>query len=141
MKKSIIVLLAVISMLVMLLAACGGGSSADKPEDKVPDQYANQTNPLNGKADAADAGKAVYQANCASCHGDKGLGDGPAGANLIPKPADLTEPAKNDTDGQFLWHVSEGAAAGAPGSAMPAWKGVLTVDQIWQVVTFLRTLK
>lgn len=141
MKKSIIVLLAVFSVLVMLLAACGGGSSADKPEDKVPDQYVNKTNSFNGKADAAEAGKVVYQANCLSCHGDKGLGDGPAGATLDPKPADLTEPAKNDTDGQILWHISEGAAAGEPGSAMPAWKGVLTEDQIWQVVTYLRTLK
>ena len=141
MKRSIIVLLAVISVLVMLLAACGGGGSADKPEDKVPDQYANKTNPFNGKADAAEAGKAVYQANCASCHGDKGLGDGPAGANLNPKPAPLAEPAKNDPDGELLWLISEGVPAGEPGSTMPAWKGVLTEDQIWQVVTYLRTLK
>lgn len=141
MKKSIVVLLAVISLLVMLLAACGSSGSVDTTEDKVPDQYVNKTNSFNGKADAADAGKVVYQANCASCHGDKGLGDGPAGVNLNPKPADLTEPAKVDTDGQILWHISEGAAAGTPGSAMPAWKGVLTEDQIWQVVTYLRTLK
>jgi len=141
MKRSIIVLLWVISVLVMLLAACSGGSSADKPEDKVPDHYVNQTNPFNGKADAAVAGKTIFQVNCASCHGDKGLGDGPAGANLNPKPADLTEPAKNDSDGQILWHISEGAAAGTPGSALPAWKGTLTQDQIWQVITYLRTLK
>ena len=141
MKRSIIVLLAVLSVLVLLLAACGGGNSTDKTEDKVPDQYVSQTNPFSGKADAADAGKAVYQTNCASCHGDSGKGDGPAGANLNPKPADLTEPAKNDSDGQILWHVSEGAAAGEPGSAMPAWKGTLTQDQIWQVITYLRTLK
>ena len=141
MKKSIIVLLAVLSVLVLLLAACGGGNSADKAEDKVPDQYVNQTNPFKGKADAADAGKAIFAANCASCHGDSGKGDGPAGATLNPKPADLSEPAKNDTDGEILWHVAEGSAAGEPGSAMPAWKGTLTQDQIWQVITYLQTLK
>jgi mono/diheme cytochrome c family protein len=142
MKKSIMVLLAVLSVLVLLLAACGGGgNAADTTEDKVPDQYVNQTNPLNGKADAIAAGKVVFETNCASCHGESGKGDGPAGAALNPKPADLSEPAANDTDGQFLWHVSEGSAAGEPGSAMPAWKGTLSQDQIWQVIAYIRTMK
>lgn len=31
-------------------------------------------------------GRELYRANCASCHGDNGLGDGPAGLMLNPKP-------------------------------------------------------
>lgn len=38
---------------------------------------------------AAD-GAAFYEANCTSCHGPEGRGDGPAAAGLKPKPADLT---------------------------------------------------
>ena len=34
-------------------------------------------------------GRELYQANCASCHGDNGLGDGPAGLMLNPKPRDF----------------------------------------------------
>jgi mono/diheme cytochrome c family protein len=141
MKRSIFALLAVISVLVLLLAACGGGNAADTKEDKVPDQYASQTNPFNEKADAVAAGKDIFTSNCASCHGDSGKGDGPAGASLNPKPADLTEPAKNDSDGELLWHVAEGSGAGTPGSAMPAWKNTLSQDQMWQVIAYLRTLK
>jgi len=31
-------------------------------------------------------GKVLFNTNCKSCHGEKGLGDGPAGAKLNPQP-------------------------------------------------------
>jgi high-affinity iron transporter len=34
-------------------------------------------------------GRELFANNCASCHGMKGLGDGPAGAGLDPKPANF----------------------------------------------------
>src|SRR5690606_25374304 len=36
-------------------------------------------------------GAELYAANCASCHGDRGLGDGPAGRGLDPAPANLAD--------------------------------------------------
>lgn len=36
-----------------------------------------------------EQGKASYETNCAACHGEKGKGDGPAGAVLEPRPRDL----------------------------------------------------
>ena len=33
------------------------------------------------------AGQRIYQSNCASCHGPRGMGDGPAAVSLTPKPA------------------------------------------------------
>ncbi|NTU55364.1 MAG: cytochrome c, partial [Anaerolineales bacterium] len=30
---------------------------------------------------------------------------------------------------------------GSPGTSMPPWKNVLTEEQIWQIVAFIRTLK
>jgi len=36
-------------------------------------------------------GKASYDTNCSACHGDKGLGDGEAGAGLDPKPRNLVK--------------------------------------------------
>lgn len=35
-------------------------------------------------------GKELYDANCKSCHGDNGIGDGPAGMMLNPKPRNFT---------------------------------------------------
>ena len=42
---------------------------------------------LSALAAAGDAkkGKQVFEQTCASCHGMKGMGDGPAGAALTPK--------------------------------------------------------
>lgn len=36
--------------------------------------------------DGINRGKDLFKANCASCHGDNGQGDGPAGLILIPRP-------------------------------------------------------
>src|SRR5437868_6103555 len=35
-------------------------------------------------------GESLYRRLCASCHGVSGRGDGPAGAALCPRPANLT---------------------------------------------------
>src|SRR5262249_36203918 len=37
------------------------------------------------------AGKQLYDAHCAACHGDKGDGQGPAARFLYPRPRDFTE--------------------------------------------------
>jgi mono/diheme cytochrome c family protein len=45
-------------------------------------------------------GRLEYRRYCAACHGAEGKGDGPVGAALVKKPADLTMLAKND-NGEF----------------------------------------
>ncbi|MDZ4711156.1 MAG: cytochrome c [bacterium] len=39
-------------------------------------------------------GKDLYNANCASCHGETGAGNGPAGATLNPPPRNFVDPSK-----------------------------------------------
>ncbi|MEN9563792.1 MAG: hypothetical protein RIR73_2036 [Chloroflexota bacterium] len=132
MKKVFFVVL-VLSAIV--LAACGGGSSAPAALDPVPAEYTGAANPLG--ADAATAGAEVFATNCASCHGEKGYGDGPAGAALDPAPKNLVEVAAQAGDDYLYWRVN----TGKEGTAMIAWKGVLTDEQIWQAVAYIRTLK
>ena len=140
MKKTLAVLMFVVVLSALVLTACGGAKSAaaDKP---VPADYAGKTNPFSGQADAADAGKQIYTDNCASCHGDGGKGDGPAGSSLDPKPADLVTIMATKQDDLVHWVISEGAAANGKSASMVAWKGTLSDDEIWQVITYLRTLK
>ena len=57
------------------------------------------TQPSFAQDDLA-AGKAEYQAACQSCHGDKGIGDGPMAQYLTLKPADLTQLSKAN-NGQY----------------------------------------
>lgn len=132
MKK---VLFVVLVLSAIILAACGGGSDAAVTLDPVPAEYAGATNPLG--ADAATAGAEVFKTNCESCHGPQGHGDGPAGAALDPAPKNLPEVAALAGDDYLYWRVN----TGKEGTAMVAWKGVLTDEQIWQAVVFIRTLK
>lgn len=134
MKKNLILIL---TLGALILAACGGGGSSNEPAalEPVPAEYAGKTNPLS--ADAAAEGAKVFKVNCESCHGPQGHGDGPAGQALDPKPKNLPELAAQVGDDYLFWRVSEGK----PGTSMVAWKGILTDEQIWQAVAFIRTLK
>jgi len=132
MKKG---LFAILVLSALALAACGGGSNAVATLAPVPADYAGKTNPLG--ADAAAAGAEVFKTNCESCHGPLGKGDGPAGAALDPTPKDLSVLQVSAGDDFLYWRIN----TGKEGTGMVAWKGTLTDEQIWQVVSFIRTLK
>ena len=122
-----------------LMSGCSGTpstvSSAPGSLTTVPSDYAGKTNPLG--SDSVSAGAEVFKTNCVSCHGEKGLGDGPASQALDPKPANLVQLNKVAGDDFLFWRISTGVG----GTVMPAWKGVLSNEQIWQVISFIRTLK
>jgi mono/diheme cytochrome c family protein len=132
MKKVLAVL-----FVLFLISACAETSSFSNESalPTVPADYANLTNPLSDEA--AIAGGEIFQTNCATCHGSGGDGNGPAGAALNPPPKDLSVLQVQVSDGYLFWRISEGS----PGTAMVAWRGILTDEQIWQLVTFIRTLK
>jgi mono/diheme cytochrome c family protein len=93
--------------------------------------------------DAVARGRATYERLCVECHGAKGMGDGPFGAELKPTPADLTgEPAVISDEGWWFWRLSEGVYGKDPEqfTAMPAWKYILTDQQRWEVVYYGRDL-
>jgi mono/diheme cytochrome c family protein len=134
-----IVLLVVFS--IVILAACGGtkSNSSDQNEvgtlEPVPAGYAGKSNPLG--ADAAGEGAGIFQTNCAMCHGPQGHGDGPASGSLDPKPKNLGLLKEGASDDFLYWRISEGK----PGTSMVAWKNILSEEQIWQLVSFIRTLE
>ena len=130
---------ALILLGLLLLTACGSNSSSSDSStqtlETVPAEYAGKTNPLD--ASAATDGAAVFKTNCVTCHGENGEGDGIASQSLDPKPANLINLSKQVNDDYLFWRISEGK----PGTSMVAWKGILSEEQIWQAVTFIRTLK
>ena len=126
---------------VLFLTACGGNESSSSSTDEnatlapVPAEYAGLTNPLG--ADAATAGAEVFRTNCEMCHGPQGHGDGPAGQSLEPKPGNLAQVQARAGEDYLYWRIHDGK----PGTSMVAWKGILSDEQIWQAVAFIRTLK
>lgn len=92
------------------------------------------------KGNAAE-GKTQYDNICASCHGPGGKGDGVAAAALDPKPRDLSDAAYVSTlSNEHLYKViSEGGPAVGLSPMMAAWGGVLSEQQIWDVIAYIHT--
>ena len=121
---------------VLLLAACGASQTEEAfTPAPVPAEFAGKANPFG--PEAAAAGAEIFRSTCESCHGPQGHGDGVAGQSLEPKPKNLVTLQTIVDDDYLFWRIHEGK----PGTSMVAWKGILTDEQIWQVVSFIRTLK
>lgn len=97
--------------------------------------------PADVKPDAAE-GEKLYATYCASCHGPRGGGDGPAAAALDPKPAKHHDGTyMNALSNEHLFKVvKEGGASVGKSPLMAPWGGTLSDAQIWDVVAFMRSL-
>lgn len=146
--KKIIVLLA----LTIFVTACGAKAEVIRPGEgmgmqgngmmarhhaQIPKDYAGLTNPVESDEASLERGAALYIANCASCHGDGGMGDGPAGSALNPAPSAIAHTSQMMADDYLFWRISEG---GVPFSTtMPAWK-TLDEQARWDMINYMRAL-
>ncbi|MBX9688797.1 MAG: cbb3-type cytochrome c oxidase subunit II [Candidatus Obscuribacterales bacterium] len=86
---------------------------------------------------AANAGRGIYTQNCAVCHGLEGRGNGPNAITLDKKPANFTRPFyKQYPDAFWFFRVREGV----PGTRMPHFGEILSEEQMWYLVAYLKTL-
>lgn len=92
-----------------------------------------------------DAAKGAEKFNtlCASCHGEKGDGNGPAAAALQPKPTNFTDPANAArlTDDYMFKVVKEGGPAVGKSPLMVSWASSLKDDEIKNVVAYMQKFK
>src|SRR2546428_474273 len=128
-------------------------ANGEKDEEKgghahvpAPLEYADTHVPLNVWTDQAmiARGKDIYTTRCAVCHGDAGDGKGPAGLALPLKPSDFRDRdgVAEMRDNYWFWRVSEGGQVEpfkGKGSAMPPWKGQLSVEERWAVMAYQHT--
>ena len=91
-------------------------------------------NPTMRTAESVDRGETVFAANCISCHGETGAGDGPLAGTLPAPPANFSVHVPFHPDGVLFAWVSDGI----PGTGMPAWAGALDERELWDVVNYLR---
>src|SRR5438128_4087891 len=100
--------------------------------------------PLSLAVQDTTKGKVVYVKWCAGCHGDRGAGDGPAAATMLPRPRNFTgavykirstASGQLPTDADLIRAIDEGL----PGTAMPAWKTRLSDGERRDVMAYLKT--
>lgn len=84
------------------------------------------------------AGRALFAANCSSCHGAGGGGDGPLAAALNPRPANFLDPAR--MDGLSPFRVYNTIRLGVPGTGMPAFPK-LPDKAAWDLAFYVMSLR
>ncbi len=88
----------------------------------------------------AAKGAEKYKMLCVTCHGEKGDGNGPAGANLTPKPGNFTDTKRSAelTDEYVYEIIKEGGLAKNRSPLMMAWKTSLTEDELKDITAYVR---
>ena len=103
----------------------------------VPDNYKNMKNPVANNDEAIKNAKSLWSTHCKSCHGTKGLGDGPKAAQLKTESGDFSKASvQSQSDGVLFYKTSEGR------EDMPSFKKKIPdADDRWALVHYMRTFK
>ena len=120
---SAIAVVAIVALVVIL----GAHSAAAAPALQGPVQ-----------PPSAIRGKTLFQENCAPCHGDTGMGDGPSASGLPNGAAPLADPALARSASMQEWF--EVTKEGRMDRMMPPWKNRLSDEEIWDAVAFAYSL-
>ena len=113
------------------------GAAAQWLEMRVPER------PDPATVDA-EAGQRIYEERCWFCHGEEGDGEGPVAAYLWPKPRDFTMASyklRTTMSGELPLDedLYRTIGLGIAGTSMPAWQSVLTEEQRWQVIAYIKS--
>src|SRR5512142_779995 len=95
-------------------------------------------NPLAADEDTVQRGRRAFAAYCAACHGLDGQKTGVPFADAMspPVPSLAAPEVQAYTDGQLKWVIENGLFP----SGMPASRGLLSDEEIWRIVRYLRHL-
>jgi len=101
----------------------------------IPADASRLTSPVAPTPATLKKGHDLFKSNCEKCHGPEGKGNGPY-ADPDHPPANLTESnASENPDGVLFYKVWNGR------KPMPAFKSLLTKDEVWTVVEYAKSLR
>jgi len=102
----------------------------------APAEAAKLKNPLPASEENTREGRALFNRNCASCHGEDGKAQTEMASAMKVKPADLTA-LHGRTEGEIYWVITNGIKA----SGMPAFKDKLSDQERWQTALYVQHLQ
>jgi len=121
-------------VLALVVGLTVAGRTALEVANAPPEAAAAAVNPIDPDEASVERGRRLYLANCSSCHGASGTGDGPAAAGMLPGAGDLRGVVPDLGDGTLEFRIGMGEV----GTQMPAFAGVLTQNDRWDLVNYLR---
>lgn len=106
-------------------------------EWNIPDSYKAKTNSFFSDKSLVNIGKMTYMKQCRSCHGNKGLGDGPKVRGLKTFPGKFDDAKfQAHTDGELYYMSIIGR------DEMPNFENKIPEEEDrWALIMYLRTLK
>jgi len=131
--------------LCLVFAGCASRQSgsfetalAQRIKQKITVGGRSAANPLSATPENIERGRRAFASYCLVCHGFDGQDTGVPFADRMSPPVPLlTSPAVQAyTDGQLKWVIENGIFP----SGMPASKGILSEEEIWEIVTYIRHL-
>jgi mono/diheme cytochrome c family protein len=95
-------------------------------------------NPLAATEENIHAGRQAFGYYCVVCHGRDGQNTGVPFADKVspPVPSLMSREVQSYTDGQLKWIIDNGIFP----SGMPASRGALSDEEVWQIVLYIRHL-
>ena len=98
----------------------------------------NVKNPTPATKENIEVGREAFSHYCAACHGLDGQNTGVPFAEKMspPVPSLASATVQSYSDGQLKWVIDNGLWP----SGMPGSKGVLTEDEIWSIIVYIRHL-
>jgi len=106
---------------------------AGSDEWRVSPRKAKIKNSIPSDELSIQQGKKVYQRECEECHGVSGKGDGPEAKKLDKTVPDFSNSKMwEQADGAIYWKIRTGRRP------MPSFKKLLSKDEMWQVINYLR---
>lgn len=110
-------------------------SSVDAMASASPYLLHDRVPKLSGLTATEQRGETLYQKNCAFCHAADGTARNWIGSFMEPHPRDLTKSAamSSMTRTRLRTVIREGL----PGTSMPAWKSVLSEQEVEDVIAYV----
>jgi mono/diheme cytochrome c family protein len=130
--------LALILASLLLLAGCGRSRHAVQA-DPLMDVFERQAQE-EGLDRQQTLGKRLFGNYCATCHGDRGEGDGQNAYNLDPVPPNFKDALKSHPPSYWRQIIEGGTAALGRSPLCPPWGLELTKRQIDSIVSYMKVL-